>query len=184
MSHRKGAPDLYAILNVPPIASDEQIKAAYRHLVRLHHPDANPERRAEAEGHIKQIIEAYGILGDAPKRARYDAQRRLAAVENAESARSSAHQRSHGEPESLLARVRWTLNIDSHEFAAQLGMADAVLLDMEGRDAIPTTPVQKRTFIHLCQRAAQALEIKGRHSDAEDLRITLRNKTAQTHIYR
>ena len=184
MSKRTRATDLYAILNVPVIASDEQIKAAYRQMVRLHHPDANPHRREEAEVRIKSIIEAYGILGDAQKRARYDAERHLAAVENAGSSHHWAHGRSHGEPESLLGRVRWNLNIDSHEFAAQLGLSDAVLLEMEARDAIPTTPVQKRTFINLCNRAAQQLEERGQHSAAEDLRAMLRNKTAQNHIYR
>ena len=186
MSQRISATDFYAILNVPAIASDEQIKAAYRHLVRLHHPDANPNRRDEAEIHIKQIIEAYGILGDTQKRAHYDADRRLSSIENAESSssRHAAHGRNHGEPQSLLGRVRWSLDIDSHNFAAQLGLADAVLLDMEARDMIPATPVQKRTFINLCNRAAQKLDEKGRHSDAEDLRAALRNKAAQTRIYR
>ena len=184
MSQRTRATDFYAVLNVPSIASDEQIKAAYRHLVRLHHPDANPHRREEAEVHIKQIIEAYGTLGDAQKRARYDAGRRLAGIENAESSRHAAHARNHDEPQSLLGRVRWNLGIDSHEFAAQLGLSDAVLLEMEARDIIPTTPVQKRTFINLCNRAAQQLESKGQHSAAEDLRATLRNKTAQNQMFR
>ena len=176
--------DLYSILEVPPIASDEQIKAAYRHLVRLHHPDANPQRREEAEICIKQIIEAYGVLGDSEKRARYDNARRLGALQNAESAHQSAHARAQGEPESLMGRVRWTLAIDSHEFAAKLGLADAVLLEMEGRDAVPATPVQKRTFTNLCRQAAQKLDDQGRHSDAADLRADLRRKDAQSQHFR
>ncbi len=176
--------DLYAILEVPEIASDEQIKAAYRYLVRLHHPDANPQRREEAEIHIKRIIEAYGVLGDAEKRGRYDASRRLGATDNAKTAHYSSHQRAQGEPASLLGRVRWNLGIDSHEFAAQLGLADAVLLEMEGRDAIPSKPVQKRTFTNLCRQAAQKLDEKGQHSDADDLRADLRRKDAQSQLYR
>lgn len=176
--------DLYSILEVPPIASDEQIKAAYRQLVRLHHPDANPQRRDEAEICIKQIIEAYGVLGDAEKRARYDNGLRLGALENAESTRHGAHARAQGEPESLMGRVRWNLNIDSHEFAARLGLADAVLLEMEGRDVVPSTPVQKRTFVNLCRQAAQKLDDEGRHSDANELRADLQRKDAQSQMYR
>ncbi len=180
MHQRTDVHDLYSILEVPTIASDEQIKAAYRHLVRLHHPDANPGRREEAETCIKQIIEAYGVLGDAEKRARYDNNRRLGALENAE----SAHSRAPGEPESLIGRVRFNLNIDSHEFAARLGLADAVLLEMEGRDVVPATPVQKRTFTNLCRQAAQKLDDQGRHSDAAELRADLRRKDAQSQMFR
>ena len=184
MHQINGGHDLYAILEVPPIASDEQIKAAYRHLVRLHHPDANPNRREEAEICIKRIIEAYGVLGDTEKRARYDDERRLGAVEDAATARQSAHHRRQGEPESLMGRVRFSLGIDSHDFAALLGLADSVLLEMEGRDAVPIAPVQKRTFLNLFHRAAQKLENEGRHSDAADLRADLRSKDAHSQLYR
>ena len=184
MHQRNSGHDLYAILEVPPIASDEQIKAAYRNLVRLHHPDANPDRRDEAEIQIKRIIEAYGVLGNAEKRAHYDGERRLGAIAEAESARHSAHQRNQGEPGSLMGRVRFSLGIDSHDFAALLGLADAVLLSMEGRDAVPTAPVQKRTFLNLFHRAAQKLENEGRHSDAADLRADLRSKDTHSQLYR
>ena len=175
--------DLYAVLEVPPVASDEQIKAAYRHLVRLHHPDANPQRRDEAEVQIKRIIEAYGILGDAEKRARYDTERRLLAVENAEAGRPHAH-RAQGEPESLMGRVRWNLGIDSHDFAARLGLADAVLLEMEERDVIPATPVQLRTFANLCRRAAQKMEGEGKGTDATELSRDLDRKIAHRTVYK
>lgn len=181
MHQKNEGRDLYAILGIPPVASDEKIKAAYRSLVRLHHPDANPDRRAEAEAQIKLIIEAHGILGNAEKRAIYDGECRIGAIE---SARQAAHQRKHGEPESLMGRVRFILGIDSHDFAAMLGLADSVLLEMEGRDAVPTTPVQKRTFLNLLHRAAQKLENEGRHSDSADLCADLRSKDAQSRLYR
>ena len=176
--------DLYAVLEVPLVASDEQIKAAYRQLVRVHHPDANPQHREEAEVCIKQIIEAYGTLGDPEKRARYDAERRLASIENAERGHQATHHRAQGEPESLLGRVRWNLGVDSHEFAAKLGLADAVLLDMESRDAIPATPVQRRTFTNLCRRAAHKMEGEGRGTDASELLRDLDRKIAQRAVYR
>ncbi len=184
MHQRTEKLDLYAILEVPEIASDEQIKAAYRYLVRLHHPDANPQRREEAEIYIKRIIEAYGVLGDTAKRGRYDAGRRLDALAGAENARPSSHHRAQGEPESLLGRVRFNLGLDSHEFAARLGLADAVLLEMEGRDVIPATPVQRRTFTNLCRQAAQKLDDKGHYSDAADLRADLRRKESQSQLYK
>ena len=181
MQQRPDASDFYAILEVPSVASDEQIKAAYRHLVRLHHPDANPEKREEAEVHIKRVIEAYGTLGDATKRARYDADRRLANIETSE--HGSKRWRAWGEPESLLGRVRWHLGIEPHEFAAKLGLSDIVLLEMEGRDAIPITPVQKRTFINLCHQAEQKLEDQHQHSDADVLRRDLDRKIAHSAVY-
>lgn len=184
MLQRTERHNLYAILDVPEIASEEQIKAAYRRLVRLHHPDANPQRREEAEVRIKQIIEAYGVLGDADKRARYDSNRRLGALEAVESSRYPSHQRAQGEPKSLLGRVRFSLGVSSHEFAAQLGLSDAVLLEMESRDIIPTKSVQKRTFVNLCRQAAQKLDEVGRHSDADDLRADLHSKGAQNQFYR
>ena len=184
MHQRTDGLDLYSILEVPAIASDEQIKTAYRQLVRLHHPDANPQRREEAEICIKQIIEAYGVLGDAEKRARYDNSLRLGALEDVENAHQTAHARAQGEPESLMGRVRWNLGVDSHEFAARLGLSDAVLLEMEGRDVVPTTPVQKRTFTNLCRQAAQKLDESGRHSDAADLRADLHRKDAQNQHFR
>jgi curved DNA-binding protein CbpA len=65
-------PDYYAMLEVPTNASPEQIKQAYRRLARLYHPDLN--RQAE-DRQIKQINDAYNVLGDVTRRARYDIQR-------------------------------------------------------------------------------------------------------------
>lgn len=181
MSKRTGETDLYLILEVPRAASAEQIKASYRQLVRLHHPDANPAHREAAEIKIKTIIEAYSVLSDPEKRARYDSETRLHALDNAETAR---HEMRRGAPASLLGRVRGILGIDSHELAGKLGLADAVLLEMEMRDVIPTTPVQARTFANLCRHAVAELEQKGRGSDADDLRVALERKMTQRAMYR
>jgi curved DNA-binding protein len=61
--------DYYAILGVKSDATLEQIKQAYRRLVRLHHPDLNKDAR---DDRIKQLNEAYAVLGNAAKRAAYD----------------------------------------------------------------------------------------------------------------
>jgi len=62
--------DYYEILGIPRNASSEEIKAAFRKLARQYHPDVNKE--ADAEEKFKEINEAYGVLSDADKRARYD----------------------------------------------------------------------------------------------------------------
>ena len=66
--------DYYEILGVPRGAKPEDIKRAYRKQARKHHPDvAKPSERAQAEEEIKLVNEAYEVLRDPKKRARYDA---------------------------------------------------------------------------------------------------------------
>jgi len=64
--------DYYAILGVKPEATHAAIKAAFRKLAFKHHPDKNPGQEAEAAARFKDISEAYGVIGDAEKRAEYD----------------------------------------------------------------------------------------------------------------
>ncbi len=64
------AKDYYAILGVPRNATQEEIKAAFRRLARQYHPDVN--KSPDAEEKFKEINEAYAVLSDAEKRARYD----------------------------------------------------------------------------------------------------------------
>jgi molecular chaperone DnaJ len=63
--------DYYATLGVSRTAKPEEIRKAYRHLARKHHPDVNPGNKA-AEEKFKQISEAYEVLGDEKKRKIYD----------------------------------------------------------------------------------------------------------------
>ncbi len=63
--------DYYKILGVDRKASDDEIKKAYRKLAKVYHPDKNPGNK-QAEDKFKEINEAYEVLGDSAKRARYD----------------------------------------------------------------------------------------------------------------
>ncbi|XER09662.1 Curved DNA-binding protein [Sporomusa rhizae] len=65
--------DYYEILGVPKSATEKEIKQAYRKLARKHHPDLHQgDAKAQAEEKFKQINEAYEVLGDPDKRAKYD----------------------------------------------------------------------------------------------------------------
>jgi curved DNA-binding protein len=63
--------DYYKVLGVNKNADEKEIKRAYRRLAREFHPDVNPGD-AQAEEHFKEINEAYEVLGDSEKRAKYD----------------------------------------------------------------------------------------------------------------
>ncbi len=62
--------DYYETLGIKREASEAEIKSAYRKLARKYHPDVNKTK--EAEEKFKEINEAYEVLGDKQKRARYD----------------------------------------------------------------------------------------------------------------
>lgn len=63
--------DFYEILGVEKTASAQEIKKAYRKVAMKYHPDRNPDD-AEAENRFKEAAEAYEVLSDEQKKARYD----------------------------------------------------------------------------------------------------------------
>ncbi len=63
--------DYYKILGLAKTATEKEIKAAYRGLARKYHPDVNPGDKS-AEEKFKDVGEAYEVLSDTDKRAKYD----------------------------------------------------------------------------------------------------------------
>ena len=63
--------DYYEVLGVAKNATEEEIKKAYKRLAIKYHPDRNPDNK-EAEEKFKEAAEAYEVLHDKEKRAKYD----------------------------------------------------------------------------------------------------------------
>ena len=63
--------DYYEVLGVSKSASAEELKKAYRKLAKQYHPDLHPDDK-ECEAKFKEVNEAYEVLSNADKRAKYD----------------------------------------------------------------------------------------------------------------
>lgn len=64
--------DYYEVLGVTKESTPEDIKKAYRTLAKKYHPDVSTEPKDVAEAKFKEISEAYEVLSDPEKKARYD----------------------------------------------------------------------------------------------------------------
>src|SRR5262245_5250509 len=106
--------DPYAVLGLPPTATQDEITNAYRRKVRALHPDVrrtsqSTPRRSDEQ--LRRVLAAYELLRDAERRARYDraaVRRRLmprAQAETTHTRKSAAAVRIPGV--SIGIRVRW-----------------------------------------------------------------------------
>ncbi len=68
--------DFYQVLGVKKDATADEVKKAYRKLARANHPDSNPGDSAKHDT-FKAVAEAYDVVGDTDKRAKYDEMREL-----------------------------------------------------------------------------------------------------------
>ena len=82
---------MYQRLDVAPEASPEQIGRAYRRLAHSLHPDAHPEDPDDAAIRFREITEAYEILSDPARRARYDRNRQPLTVSDLRPPRPAAN---------------------------------------------------------------------------------------------
>jgi len=63
--------DYYEVLGLSKDADEKEIKSAFRKLAKQYHPDLNPDNK-EAEAKFKEVNEAYEVLSDSDKKAKYD----------------------------------------------------------------------------------------------------------------
>jgi formylglycine-generating enzyme required for sulfatase activity len=146
----------YDVLDVPPDATLQQIKTAYRILVQLHHPDrlqqANSQVRRYAEERLKKINEAYAVLSDPARRARYDAGHREAESEEAKPGgprkRRPGARTGTGAGQAAYAEAR--------EWAAQANQAEReARFEQRRREAQQAAAAERAEAEARAQRAAQ-----------------------------
>ena len=147
----------YEVLDVPPDATPAQIKAAYRILVQLHHPDrlqqANAQVRRYAEERLKKINEAYAVLGDPASRARYDASPESREAEAGEAAKTSGKRkrrpaaRASGGPAAYAEAQEWARQAQQAEREARA--------EARRRQAQQEAEAERYEAAQRAQRAAQ-----------------------------
>jgi len=101
--------DLYAVLGVPQDADENQIKSAYRKCALKYHPDKqankSEEEKKEAETIFKSIGEAYEILSDPQKKARYDEGVEVEDIDNPQAEAGGGHHHGGGVDPNILFQM-------------------------------------------------------------------------------
>jgi DnaJ-class molecular chaperone len=125
--------DYYGLLELPPTASEEDIRKAYRRLALRWHPDRNPGN-PEAEERFKAISEAYAVLIDPGKRRDYDRAREAGRPEGFHYRREDVFRDLFADPRASaifeeLAREfeRMGMRVDRHYFRQTLFGGRAVV---------------------------------------------------------
>ena len=89
--------NLYAVLGINPDAGQTEIKKAYRNLALQYHPDTNNGKSGNEEK-LKEINEAYSILGNEEKRRQYDLLNRMGSTQAFAFETRPSMDRSFGRP--------------------------------------------------------------------------------------
>jgi curved DNA-binding protein CbpA len=105
-------PDLYAILGVPPSATQAEISHAYRALLRRHHPDTramdDESQGAVSDTALRQVLAAYTVLHDPGRRADYDRESKTQAHHARRGPQQPPnHYSEYGQPPIIAGPVRW-----------------------------------------------------------------------------
>lgn len=111
--------DFYKVLNISRTASLLEIKAAYRGLVLLLHPDVNQTKDSQKTSRFVQVTAAYAVLSDPIKRANYDKENRIGNYESF----SSQQRKANATYERYSTRTRQTGPISPDHF--NVGMWNA-----------------------------------------------------------
>jgi curved DNA-binding protein CbpA len=93
--------DLYSLLGLSRGASHDDIRKAYRKLVREHHPDKNPGDHS-AEERFKEIQQAYEVLSNSEKRREYDQRLRASSTGSSGRSRAGAGTGTGGETATII----------------------------------------------------------------------------------
>lgn len=89
----------YDVIGVKPTATQDEIKNAYRKLAKKHHPDLNPNNKANEEK-FKEITHAYDLIGSAENRAKFDKGELDEAAAAQEAASRQYYTHTQGGPEA------------------------------------------------------------------------------------
>ena len=102
--------DYYEVLGLKKGASEDEIKKAFKSMARKYHPDLHPDDKEAAEK-FKEINEAYEVLSDSEKRARYDQFGHAGVDPNYGGGAGRRYFRQH-----FRRRIRWFRRRPEHRF--------------------------------------------------------------------
>jgi len=139
--------DYYAVLGVPKIADASEIKQKFRKLALKYHPDRNQGNKA-AEAKFKEISEAYDVLSDRDKRAKYDRFGQYWEQNSSAEYTTSKSRSSSSNPNSQV-------DFNSTDFS-QYGNFDEFINELLGRFSAPNSSTASNSADRTSSRSSNA----------------------------